>query len=364
MRISRNIKLHSKYIEGIYNVSQAKELFYYLQNAIELEHATIPTYLTAMYSLKPGTNKEIREIIYSIVMEEMLHMTIAANILNALGGSPAINFPKFVPAYPGPLPMGIGSEDGLIVTLSKYSKEQVKDVFMVIEEPEKPLDTYANDPTFSTIGEFYTALEEAIKYLYPDNAKLPGNPERQVTMDIFPKTQAFFPEDELFPILRTDDAVRAIEIIKEQGEGTPTSPETIGLKDEVELAHYYKFWELFEGRRLVKKNGEWGFTGKIIPFNPDGVYPLYPDTKACMLKEQSYERKRVNEFNASYQSLLNGLHETFNGKPEKLKDAIGLMFDVKLYGEKLCATPFPKKEGYHIGPSFEYVELPFSPPTT
>ena len=33
-----------------------------LQHAVELEHATIPTYLYALYSLEPGKNAEIGEL--------------------------------------------------------------------------------------------------------------------------------------------------------------------------------------------------------------------------------------------------------------------------------------------------------------
>jgi len=68
-----------------------------LQNAIELEHSTIPPYLYALYSLAPGANKEVAEIIESVVIEEMLHITLASNVLNALGGTPVLDRPDGVP---------------------------------------------------------------------------------------------------------------------------------------------------------------------------------------------------------------------------------------------------------------------------
>ena len=40
----------------------------------------------------------------------MLHMTIACNLLNALGRAPLIDAADFVPCYPGPLPLGIGTD--------------------------------------------------------------------------------------------------------------------------------------------------------------------------------------------------------------------------------------------------------------
>ena len=112
-----------------------------LQKAIELEHATIPPYLTAYYTLR-GTSaggKAARQIIHSIVIEEMLHMHLACNILNAIGGAPLINAPGFIPTYPGPLPMGIGGADGLVVGIKRYSKATVQNTFMEIEEPENPI---------------------------------------------------------------------------------------------------------------------------------------------------------------------------------------------------------------------------------
>ena len=73
-----------------------------LQTAIRLEHATIPTYLYALYSLTPGTNGEIATLLRSVVVEEMTHMGLACNMLNAIGGAPVIDGPGFLPDLPGP----------------------------------------------------------------------------------------------------------------------------------------------------------------------------------------------------------------------------------------------------------------------
>lgn len=42
-----------------------------------------PPYLTALYSIPPGTNSEAYHILRAVVVAEMLHLTLAANILNA-----------------------------------------------------------------------------------------------------------------------------------------------------------------------------------------------------------------------------------------------------------------------------------------
>ncbi len=79
------LKIDPKLIAGIEASTSKIDLYPYLQKAVELEHSTIPPYLTAYYSLKPGLNDEIAGLIRSVVIEEMLHMTIsAASIIRTL----------------------------------------------------------------------------------------------------------------------------------------------------------------------------------------------------------------------------------------------------------------------------------------
>src|SRR5580692_6531726 len=87
----------------IQNVDQLKK---YLQVALQLEHATIPPYLTAAYSARIEANKSSTDVIKAVAKEEMLHLTLAANLLNAVGGSPDLKEHDFVPSYPTFLPTG------------------------------------------------------------------------------------------------------------------------------------------------------------------------------------------------------------------------------------------------------------------
>lgn len=146
-----------------------------LQRAIKIEHATIPLYLYATFSLDSAKNGEIAGIISSVWLEEMLHMTLACNILNALKGSPEIDKPTFIPVYPGPLPGGIESQ--LRVHLAPFGHKQL-DAFMTIEEPEKPLNfpVRANVQPPHTIGQFDAEIEEQIRQLGNGAfSKLPRN---------------------------------------------------------------------------------------------------------------------------------------------------------------------------------------------
>jgi hypothetical protein len=99
-----------------------EQLHRHLQWAIELEHTTIPAYLYTMYTIMPDTNQEAYSVIQSVVIEELLHMILAANILNAVGGQPCLNYPGFVPEYPRPMPR---SANTFQIQLLKFSPEAI-----------------------------------------------------------------------------------------------------------------------------------------------------------------------------------------------------------------------------------------------
>jgi Ferritin-like len=69
----------------------------HLQWALELEHSTIPPYPCALYSIREDANREDAEVVRSVFVEEMLHMMLIANALNAVGGGPAVDTPRMLP---------------------------------------------------------------------------------------------------------------------------------------------------------------------------------------------------------------------------------------------------------------------------
>ena len=150
-----------------------------LQTAIELEHSTIPPYLYALYSLVAGTNEAVAAIIKSVVIEEMLHLALAANVLNALGGAPELDRPDLIPRYPGALPGSVESD--LVVGLAPCSLAVVHDVFMAIEYPEDAKDfptQLVEAPGPLTIGQYYRRIKEAIVVL--GNGAFNGDRRRQL----------------------------------------------------------------------------------------------------------------------------------------------------------------------------------------
>jgi hypothetical protein len=186
-----------------------------LANAITLELSTIPPYLTALFSIKPGVNAAAGAIVRSVVIEEMLHLSLACNLLNAVGGSP--DLPGSVRTYPTPLPMDIGSEPGktFCVPLSRLSMDTVQNVFMVIEEPDRPIDfpeqgLAAIETDYHTIGDFYRAVLALIESLSP--GIFTEDHSRQVT--------GWVGRDRLHAVVDLDTASQAINLIIDQGEGT------------------------------------------------------------------------------------------------------------------------------------------------
>lgn len=324
------------------NLDSAEDLMQALQLAIELEHSTIPPYLCALYSIKPGANIEVAALIRSVVVEEMLHMALMANILIAIGGKPKIGHARFVPLYPGPLPGGLRT--GLIVRLRRCSIEQIRDCFMSIEEPEEIIKIKRAQmqlPGKVTIGWFYNEIVAALETLSESRGITFGHEDRQVKNWTGP--------GQLYVIKNVDDAKRAIEEIKDQGEGTTLNP---GDGDH-ELAHYYKFAEIVAGRHLEKVGDSWKYSGPVIPFDTEGVWPMIDDPNTVLYPPGSRARILAQQFAESYQALLSALNDTFNGQPDNLSRAIGLMYSLDLQARQLMQTPSGIKDGTTAGPSFQ-----------
>lgn len=344
------LKIEPRYIAAIQAAQAPGDLYWLVQNAIELEHATIPPYLAAYYSLKLNTNDMVGGIIRSVVMQEMLHMSIAANLMIAIGGSPQINRPHFVPKYPGPLPMNIGN--GLIVPIEKCTVELVKKVFMVIEEPEDPIHipvrlqatAAGTEPEFHTIGEFYAALDAKLQEMGQEAFR--GNFDQEMV------DNTWFPPDQLFRITGPKSASAAIELIVEQGEGTPTSP----LDPEDEPAHYYRFQQIVVGKRLERdpETGGFVFGGAPVRIDERNVWNMQANGDPDTLPENSRARRASIQFAYGYTGLLNALHRTFNGEPEAIRGAMGLMFQLRLAAQDVLSIPLPDQPDVATGLCFRW----------
>jgi hypothetical protein len=143
----------------------------------------------------------------------------------------------------------------------------------------------------------------------------------------------------------------AIELIKEQGEGTSTSPDAPLAAGQ--FAHYYKFGEIYHGHELQQVNGEWEFTGDVVPF-PD-VYPMGVVPPGGWPNPDSNVQGLLQTFNINYATLLQDLETAWTkGDKSALASGIGKMFSLKNTVGELMKTPLPNGNGCY-GPEFRVI---------
>jgi hypothetical protein len=188
-----------------------------LQSAVYLELWTIPMYLTAAYSIKAPVNEKTHrpEIvdqpdlpknadgsynfkkftsaqanqyafnsILSVAIQEMLHLELAANVLNAV--RPEIDYPsqmisstnpwvrctgQYAPSYSqAPPSITPNLPAGVTLELGPFDENQVR-LFQWIEHKDEPSirpDPQAYSASYPSIGDFYTALSYGLAVWWPD----------------------------------------------------------------------------------------------------------------------------------------------------------------------------------------------------
>ena len=309
-----------------------------LQAAVTLEFATVPAYLTALWSIKDQAHP-VAASIRNVVQEEMLHMALACNMLTAIGGVPKINDPAAIPSYPGGLPHDV--ETDLTVSLSGLTRHSL-DTFIRIEEPTK---VAREDETFSgeefvSIGSFYDAISDCFNDLSPAPVI---NPARQVSGPL-----AYMVFHDL-PAIQ-----KAIDLIKHQGEGAEKTPLVTGTD---ELAHYYRFKEIQEGLRIV------GVDKDLNPVYGDEEVE-WPDTwPVAVVPKGGYSRKEVSEevwsslhaFDLTWTRLLNLLQATWeHGDQASLVHAIETMFALAGHAREVMRIEIAPNKG-NYGPCFRFL---------
>jgi hypothetical protein len=346
---------------SLHHITDVETLRDHVYAAMQLEHATIPPYLTAFYSIKPGTNTEAAHIIRTVAVEEMLHLTLVGNLMNAIGGKPVLTEKGFVPAYPAYLPDG---ETDFQVGLQRFSPEAIE-TFLKIERPASlagAAHTVKRDPHpkglragrtgedseehFFSIGEFYKAIEAGLKHLHGEmgDALFCGDPARQITPEYY-----YSGGGELIAVTDLDSALAALDLIAEQGEGT-----TDHIFDEDgEIAHYYRFHQLVAGKYYVEGDTPGAPTGGTVDVDWDAVYPIMPNARLADLPEGAPVAALVKGFNRDYAAFLALLTRAFDGEPGLFIDAVGDMFRLKEGFGQIMKTPLGDGSGRHAAPTFE-----------
>jgi len=334
-------------------ISSLESLRIHLQRAIELEHSTIPPYLCALYSIREGHNAEAIEVLSSVMVEEMLHLTLAANLLNAVGGQPRLDAPAMLPNYPHPLPHGDRSFE---ISLLRFGQEALE-TFLKIEQPSAE-DAPPEGDNYRTIGQFYEAIKQGfqeVSAILGEESVFCGNPARQVTEQHF-----YSSNGRTIAVNSLQTALAALNEIVEQGEGANHVQVWDGDSDVFhperdQVAHYYRFQELKLRRRYRRGDTpRSGPTGEPISIDWDAILPMKPNPRVSDYLPGNPVRVAQEEFNRSYCRLLQFLEQAFTGSPRTLEKAIGTMYSLKSQAQALMQMQI--NDGFATaGPTFEYV---------
>jgi hypothetical protein len=345
-------------------IESVEDLKAHLYLAMQLEHATIPPYLTALYSIKHGANMDAVKVLRVIAVEEMLHLTLAANLMNAIGGKPDLTVKGFVPLYPAYLPDG---EYDFEVGLGAFGQDTLK-AFMQIERPrlvEEPgklvhrtyrsegqaLAAHPHDHSmhYYTIGDFYHAIEAGFGHLERQaqaqgKTIFIGDPSRQITSEYY-----YSGGGELLAVTDLNSAREAMRLIMEQGEGDGGAI----YDNERELSHYYRYEELKLGRYYQPGDTPSNPTGPSFTVDWEAYFPIKPNLKLADIPVGSDLYKAAVAFNRQYAEFLQFLTRAYNGQPQMLIEAVPRMFELRNLMSEIIRNPLPDGGGLHAMPTFE-----------
>ncbi|MFF7725302.1 ferritin-like protein [Streptomyces sp. NPDC008001] len=339
------------------------DLHVFLQAALTLEHLTIPPYLTAMHTLRAGTNRPAFYAVRAVVLEEMLHMTLVANLLNAVGGRPLVAHSRFVTGYPALLPY---SRDKTPVALRHFGVEALE-TFLAIERPEYVAEppghpSVAGDSGWTSIGQYYNTIRTGL-------VRLTGELGEAVLFNGDRRRQAG-PEDfynsggEVFPVTGLDSALKALRVITEQGEGANRSvfdADDLLFGEAREPAHYFRFDELRRQRGYGPHDTPAsGPTGPAIDVGWDDVYAIDPGARVADYPPGSPVRRAAERFNEAYARLLCVLETAFTQAPSALRSTVPVMLQLRDLSVALYRNPHPdparRARGLHASATYEITE--------
>ncbi|NUN99263.1 MAG: ferritin-like protein [Saprospiraceae bacterium] len=368
--------------------SQRQNLLSHLQTAVEIELSTIPIYLYTYYSInripsgcdasKNGQAlatyaNQAGGLIMSVAVEEMLHMSLACNLMRALGGFPQL-YGKSPGAYPTNLPH---HKKGFSVGLSKLSADQLEK-FLGIEKPEKKGAKPEGD-NWETIGQFYDYITELIEKettdadfkqeayqlgsgkgyyaasnidtIYPKDAYYIQQPENPLDPAARGSDQAVYPNNDHSGDLRIvkdkKSALKAISTIQHQGEGYPNDPtHEVDDPEKDEDSHWFKFNQL---HKEIKKFSAEELNCFIHPFPENPTRASYPS--------QFYPLVDLANAVYSYLFLMTEVSYTLKGNAQNTMFYIGMHKGMIFILDKIIGGMrylfLNNKAGQALAPTFE-----------
>jgi CDGSH-type Zn-finger protein len=306
-------------------VTSREELIYLLSQAAELEHGLACVYLFAAHSLKSdadegGLTVDQARMVRSwkrrmarVAIEEMLHLAQVANMLTAVGGAPHFrrsNFPLPSDAFPFGIELSLEPfsrelierfvcyempEDGVLAPERQPAYDEIRArVVRAAPAAEALMPTHcAVEPfpvDFATVGEFYHKIASGFATI-PEDVLFIGPREAQANaryVDL---------DGELVAVVDRESALRAIEMIVQQGE-SPTSDhpdahfcvfDSIRVEYEQEVERAQAAGEPFEPVRPVLANPMTHF---------------YGDTSQGAILRDELTHNVADLYNVGYETML------------------------------------------------------------
>ena len=360
-------------VESPVRIETRTKLIYTLSEAAELEHGLTCCYLFAAFSMKGHTSEGItdaqlravrgwKRVIIEVAVQEMLHLTLASNLLTAVGAAPHLRRPN-LPSSPGTYPPAFQ------LALKPFSEETLKH-FIFLERPEgltpegadfrphptRPRQSLSSDifpgqQEFETVGHLYRWIEDGLRYLadkFGEEGLFVGPPKAQAT-------DKYFKLPGLIPVTDLESAINAIGGIVEQGEGA---------RGDWENAHYGMFLRIQTEYERLKAEDPSFEPARPVVSNPYTYLPSdLSDAQLTNLIDEPLSANLCNLFDGCYEVVIQMLARFFAHNEEsdaELQVLAGTTTDMMVrvitpLGDAITALPAgPSHPGLNAGPSFRF----------
>ena len=352
------------------SIPNREQLLYTLTEAAEIEHNLMCCYLYAAWSLKTEPDDDVdaetraeiakwSRAIIDIAIDEMTHLALVANLMNAVGGVAHFGRPNF-PIAPGMLPAG------LVVRLAPFNADTLQH-FIYLERPEGSDEPDAQSfvcdlayergqhglkltpaaQDYLTVGHLYRSVEDGLRALVARDGVdrvFIGDPALQVGPDTVTMTG-------LIAVTNLETACQALETIVEQGEGA---------SDHSETSHFQRFVDIREALK-ARPGLQPAYPAAT---NPVMRHPPFPEGRVWVSRDDA--RGVIDLGNAAYNHMLRCLSQGFAAtdtaeKKLMVNTAIDLMMAVMPLGQELARLKANDEDECNAGLSFATLRNPGVP---